>query len=136
MTMPRRQLVLLAVLAVVAVAGYMTFAGDDTPAGSTGRPSNRQGQGGEALPDAPVVNLGLDRLQAEREHLPESTRDPFRFRPKAPPPAPPRAAAAPKPPEFLPPAAPPIPAGPPPPPPITVKFFGLVVLRGERVATF
>ena len=135
MTMPRRQLILLAILAVVAVAAYMTFAGDDIPAGSGLRPSNRQGQGGEALPDAPVVNLGLDRLQVEREHLPESTRDPFRFRPKPPPPAPPRVAtAAPpsRPQEFL----PPVPTGPPPPPPISVKFFGLVVLRGERVATF
>jgi hypothetical protein len=29
-----------------------------------------------------------------------------------------------------------VPAGPPPPPPIAVKFFGLITVRGERVATF
>ncbi|MNC87469.1 hypothetical protein D3C83_31970 [compost metagenome] len=29
-----------------------------------------------------------------------------------------------------------MPTGPPPPPPIALKFFGLAVIRGERVATF
>jgi hypothetical protein len=29
-----------------------------------------------------------------------------------------------------------VPAGPPPPPPIPIKFFGLVELRGQRVAAF
>jgi hypothetical protein len=38
-----------------------------------------------------------------------------------------------RPPEALP---PPVPAGPPPPPPIPVKFFGLMVIGEQRVASF
>ncbi len=138
--LPRRQLVLVAVLALVAVAAYMLQSGPAVPAGTAAPPSNRQGQGTAALPDAPVVDLRLDRLQGEPAVLPEVNRDPFRFRPKvvaAPPPQQqaPRVVTTPPPrlPEFGLPSAP---AGPPPPPPIAVKFFGIVVLRGERVATF
>jgi hypothetical protein len=139
---PRRQIALLAILAVAAVA-VVALQMRDTPAETSQSPSNRAGPGGaQALPDVPVVDLRLERLQDERGELPESTRDPFRFRPKAPPPPPPRTAsgpgsaggaALPRPPEFAP---PPTPAGPPPPPPIPVKFFGLVTIRGERVAAF
>jgi hypothetical protein len=136
--MTRRQIALLAILAVVVVAAVV-FRQSDTPAETGRAPSNRAGQAGGPLPDVPVVDLKLERLHDEREELPESTRDPFRFRPKAAPPPPPRSAsgspggAAPRPPEFLP---PPQPAGPPPPPPIPVKFFGVVTIRGERVAAF
>jgi hypothetical protein len=136
--MPRRQLVLVAVLALVAVAAYVMLSGPATPAGTAARPSNRQGRGAAELPDAPVVDLRLDRLQGEPEALPEANRDPFRFRPKvvAPPPQPaPRVVTAPAP-RVPDPGLPSVPAGPPPPPPIAVKFFGIVVLRGERVATF
>jgi len=135
----RRQIVLLAILAVVAAAAAVARFGGDDPAETAGGPSNRAGQGdAAALPDAPVVDLRLERLHAERGELPESDRNPFRFRPKAPPPAPPRSASsqptpAPRAPEFTP---PPVPAGPPPPPPIPIKFFGLVELRGQRVAAF
>jgi hypothetical protein len=134
----RRQGVMLTVLAVVAVAAVVARFGGDDPAETGGAPSNRAGQGDTAaLPDAPVVDLRLERLHAERGELPEADRNPFRFRPKAPPPAPPRSASpstqAPRPPEFTP---PPVPAGPPPPPPIPIKFFGLVELRGQRVAAF
>jgi hypothetical protein len=137
MTPPRRrQVVLLAVLAVVAVVAWVARDRLDDPAESIQRPSNSTGRGAaEALPDVPVVDLKLERLQHEREELPESARDPFRFRPK-PAPAPPPSAAvtrpAPRPEDFVPPP----PAGPPPPPPIPVKFFGLIELRGQRVATF
>jgi hypothetical protein len=139
MTRPtRRQIAFAAILAVVVVAALVFQPWSDTPAETSQRPSNRPGQGsGQALPDVPVVDLRLERLHDERGELPESDRNPFRFRPKAPPPAPPRSASsatpAPRPPEFLP---PPQPAGPPPPPPIPVKFFGLLTLRGERYATF
>ena len=138
---PRRQIALLAILGVAVVAAVV-FQQSGTPAETSRAPSNRAGQaGGAALPDAPVVDLRLERLHDEREALPESTRDPFRFRPKAPPPPPPRSASAPgstgsgapRPPEFLP---PPPPTGPPPPPPIPVKFFGVVTIRGQQVAAF
>ena len=140
---PRRQITLLAILAVAAI-GAVALQMRDTPAEIARTPSNRAGQtGAQALPDVPVVDLRLERLQEDREELPEATRDPFRFRPKAPPPAPPRTAsglgpggsgAAPRPPEFAPPPS--APAGPPPPPPIPVKFFGLFTIRGQQVAAF
>jgi hypothetical protein len=137
--LPRRQVVLLATLAVVGVATLVWWQGGGDPAETGTQPSNRAGQSGaQTLPDVPVVDLRLERLNEEREELPESNRNPFRFRPTAPPPAPPRTAGGPatRLPEFTP---PPVPTGPPPPPPlppIAVKFFGLAVLRGERVATF
>ena len=135
----RRQIALAAIPAVVVVAALVLRPWDDPQAETSQGPSNRPGQGGQALPDVPVVDLRLERLHDEREELPESNRDPFRFRPKAPPPAPARNGSAttttpaPRAPEFLP---PPQPSGPPPPPPIPVKFFGVLTLRGERVATF
>src|SRR5688572_14815437 len=116
MTPPtRRQLALVAIPAVVVVAALVLRPWEDPQAETGQRPSNRPGQGGQALPDVPVVDLRLERLHDEREELPESNRDPFRFRPKAPPPAAARSGSttltpAPRPPEFLP---PPQPAGPP-----------------------
>lgn len=135
----QRQQVLLLILVAAVVAGYVVWSNNRAPAGTGAPPSNRQGQGAAAVPEAPVIDLGLDRLQGERAALPETNRNPFRFRPTAPPPESrtgPRVVTAqppPRMPEFGLPSAP---AGPPPPPPIAVKFFGLVVLRGERVATF
>lgn len=131
----RGRMAALGALAVVLVLVLVFRSSDDAPAESGQRPSNRTGRGqGQSSPDVPVVDLKLDRLQSAREDLPESSRNPFRFRP---PPPPPRAAtSAPSAPRSEVPAPPPVPAGPPPPPPIPVKFFGLVVMRGERVATF
>ncbi len=80
-------------------------------------------------PVVPVVDLRLDRLQARATELAPSERDPFRFRPAAPPPAPRMAAP---PPVFVPPA----PVGPPPPPAIPLKYFGVLTIGGERVASF
>lgn len=136
--MPRRQVVLLALLAVVSSAWlWVTFGRG--PAETPTRPSNSAGQApGAAAPEMPVIDLRLDRLEQARGALPEVGRNPFRFRPVAAPPAPPRSAGpapgqGPRPPEFTP---PPPPSGPPPPPPIPLKFFGLLLLRGERVAAF
>jgi hypothetical protein len=136
--LPRRQIALLAIVAAAAVTALTLGLGRDNPAESGAGPSNRAGQrGGQALPDVPVVDLRLERLHEAREELPEPSRDPFRFKPAAPPPPPPRSAAPPPPttrsPEFT---APPVPAGPPPPPPIQIKFFGLSVIGGQRVASF
>ena len=141
MTPPtRRQIALLAMLAAAVVAVVILQPWSDPQAETTQKPSNRAGQrDGKALPDVPVVDLRLERLNTEREELPESERNPFRFRPKAPPPAPPRSGStlpAPRPPEFLPPPVASQPAGPPPPPPIPIKFFGVLTIRGERVAVF
>jgi hypothetical protein len=80
-------------------------------------------------PIVPVVDLALDRLQTVGGQLHESARDPFRFRPKPPPPAP----------RVQPPVQvfqPPVPQGPPPPPPIPLKFFGVMTVNGQRIASF
>ena len=135
--MPRSRLPVAIAAAAAAAVVVMAIVrnGGDTPAETVTAPSNQAGRGRAAAPDMPVVDLDLERLDRGRDALPESKRDPFRFRPApAPPPAPSPAATrpAPRPEEFV----APVPAGPPPPPPIAVKFFGLVVLRGERVATF
>lgn len=131
----RRQLAALVILLAGAAVAFVYRPGGNAPAETAQRPSNAAGPGGAETPAVPVVDLHLDRLHGERPALPESTRDPFRFRPAPPPPAPPRTAVTrpqPRPEDF----APAPPAGPPPPPPIAVKFFGLVLLRGERVAAF
>ena len=138
MTKQQRQILLLGVLSAVAVVAFVVPMLDG-PAETVQPPSNLQGGAGAAAPDAPVVDLDLERLAREREPLPESRRDPFRFLPVAPPPAPARSATtrpAPRA-EDLPPPLPIGPPQPPPPPPIPVKFFGLVELRGGvRVAAF
>jgi hypothetical protein len=117
-----------AVLALVAWSlGHRTA---ETPAGSSNR---AQATGATALPEAPVVDLNLERLQAGSGELAETDRDPFRFRPKPlPPPPRPRAAPspAPHPAEFT------APPGPPPVPPIPVKYMGVVTVGGQRVAAF
>lgn len=89
------------------------------PAGATG-----------AMPAVAVVDLNLARLRAAGGELQASTRDPFRFRPKAPPSAP-RVQAPP--PVMI---TPPVETGPPPPPPIPLKYFGVLTLSGQRVAAF
>jgi hypothetical protein len=131
-----RQFAILGAVAAAAVVFAVVRSGDDRPTERPAAPSNRTGGGAAAAASAPsVVDLDLERLHSERAALPESQRDPFRFRPAPAPPPPPRVATvrpAPRPEEFV----APVPAGPPPPPPIAVKFFGLVVLRGERVAMF
>ena len=121
---------LVAAVVVVAIIrpGFNRTA--ETSAGS----SNRAGQaGGPVVPDVPVVDLRLERLEAERDELPDADRDPFRFRPKPQPPPPPRPAVrpAPRPEDFVAP-----PPGPPPVPAIPVKFMGLVTVGGQRVAAF
>ena len=132
----RRQAALLGLL-LVAIVVVIVRPGFGPQAEDAQAPSNRVGDGETgARPNVPVVDLKLERLRNDRGELPESERNPFRFRPMAPPPPPPpppraadaRTDARPEP--FVP------PAGPPPPPPIPLKFFGLLEVRGERVAAF
>jgi hypothetical protein len=137
-----RQAAIVGALAVVLAIVYYAFApgggAEQTAAPRTS--SNPAGRGrATGADDMPVVDLGLERLHEPREALPETNRNPFRFRPAPPPPAPapsPRDVSSrpplPKPEVF----APPAPAGPPAPPPIPLKFFGFVVVNGERHAAF
>lgn len=127
----RKQLLVLAAL-VLAIALIVYAQSDYGPAESPGQPSNSTGRGVSAeRVEAPVVDLKLDRLTAQREDPGEPERNPFRFRPAPPPPAP-RVEARPEPPPvFVPP-----PAGPPPPPPIPLKYFGTAVVQGTRIGYF
>lgn len=84
-----------------------------------------------SLPVVPVVDLNLSRLNTAGRELPQSERDPFRFRPKAPPPV--QRVQAP-PPVFT----PPVPTGPPPVPAIPLRYFGLIgyTVSGQKIAAF
>ena len=129
----RRKTVLTGGIVAAAVVGVFIWPGVNRTAELAPGSSNRTGQGGGPLPDVPVVDLRLERLQAEHDELAEADRNPFRFRPKPPPPPPPRAAVRPAPPPEVFTAPPP---GPPPVPAIPVKYMGITVSRGQRVAHF
>ena len=129
----RRKTALVGAIAAAAVAGLFIWPGINRTAELAPGSSNRTGPGGRPVPDVPVVDLRLERLQAEHGELADADRNPFRFRPKPPPPPPPRPAArpAPRPEEF---SAPP--PGPPPVPAIPVKYMGSITVGGQRVAAF
>lgn len=124
----RRELVLLALVVILAGAVYVgiqgwPFGGPGTSAGPA-TASNGQGRAarndraGRAGPEAPEVHL--EALDAQRPKPDEAGRNLFRFKPPPPPPRP--AVAQP----VKPVDTPPVPAGPPPPPPITLKFIGII----------
>ena len=128
----RQQLLLGALVLVLAVAGYRAWvAWTDTSPGSaqasneTGR-SARSGQKASQTMTAPDVHL--QTLDNERPEPQGTERDLFRFKPMAPPPAPPR----PTQPEV--PRTPTQPPGPLPPAPITLKFLGFVTAPGGKIA--
>jgi hypothetical protein len=131
----QRQLALLGALVVVLIGVVMWRSGEPTPAGTDPAPSNGvSGTAGQRPPVASTVDVAdvqLDLLKAPRGEAPESGRNLFRFRPKAPPPS--ESSRS----EIARPIAepPPVPLGPPPPPPIALRFIGLVTSpRAGRVA--
>lgn len=128
----RRPLLIAGAVVVLVVAAYVTF-GDETPAGTVARTSNRASAASAQQVDVPVVDVKLELLKDSHAELAEAERNPFRFRPR-PAPAAPRVAAAPV--ARPVPIAPPAPTGPPPPPPIALRFIGLVdaPTQGGRVA--
>jgi hypothetical protein len=128
-----RKTVLAGGIVAAAVVAAFVWPGFNRTAELGPGSSNQRGQGSAPLPDVPVVDLRLERLQAEHDELPDADRNPFRFRPKPPPPPPPRAAVRPPAPEVF---SPPLPPGPPPVPAIPVKYMGITVSRGQRVAHF
>jgi hypothetical protein len=131
MASERVQRGLLGVLVVVLlIVGYRLLP--DTAA-TLSSPSNQNrstaaaaGRGGSGA-TAPEVHL--DTLDAAHPAPAPTTRNLFRFKPKAPPPPP----AVSRPVDI----APPVPIGPPPPaplPPIPLKFIGIVGLPQEKIA--
>lgn len=128
----RKEIVLGALLVVLAMVFYRTVGSG--PATSSGgvSPSNQRRATARhpnaQAPAAPKVNLGV--LEAERPAPIEAERNVFRFKPKPPPLPPPSmrpetSATAP--------AVPTGPAAPPPPPPITLKFIGIMEQPGTKV---
>jgi hypothetical protein len=129
----RKRVVAGAIAAAFVLALIVQFSGDRTAESPAGSSNQARAAGATAQPEAPVVDLKLERLQGGGGELAEADRDPFRFRPKPPPPPPPRPVSPPaaRPPEFNAP-----PPGPPPVPAIPVKYMGVVTVGGQRVAAF
>lgn len=127
-SLPRRQVLLLAVLfvALAAVVAYQ-FAGAPASAPAARRRLQARPAAHADLQSVPEVKLA--QLKTARPEPATGGRDLFREKPPAPPPPPP-VKVAPKPD----PNAPPPP--PPPPPPITLKFIGVVKAKGGMVAVF
>jgi hypothetical protein len=131
---PERRTRLLLLAALVVVLGVVTYVMWPRPSATASAASNgRRGAASVAQatppPEAPAVHLPA--LEAPRPKPVDAERDLFRFKPKpTPPPAPPpKVVEAPVP--------TPMPTGPPPPPPppmINLKFIGVVVKNGEKIA--
>jgi hypothetical protein len=124
MTQSRRNLAIVAVIAVVIVGVMM--ARDNDPADVAPTPVRRGGAPAAATATVPVADVKLELLQQKRPELEEADRNLFRFQARPAPAAP--APAAPKPAPAVTPVvpAPVVPTGPPPPPPIGLRFIGLV----------
>jgi hypothetical protein len=128
----RRQLVLLAVLAIV-LGGLVVFVLVPALSGGSSSPQRvaptaaavRAPKGDNAAARSDVVPVHLERLSAQAAEPVDGGRNPFRMGAAAPPPG--AASAAPRAPTAAPAAA--GPAGPPPPPavpPIPFRFIGIV----------
>jgi hypothetical protein len=110
---------LAAAAVIVAVAVYRSL-----PVSPAAAPAARPQAAGSVVskqaPKTPSAELDLDALNAPRPRPVDTTRDPFRFKPRPPPPPPQRPVVTQG---TEPPAQP---SGPPPPPPIPLKFIGTV----------
>jgi len=119
----QREVALALVAVVVLTVAVMAYRAHTAPAPIVTGQAVPQTIAAPAAPrtdaskDSGLAELNLPSLNAPRGELPESVRDPFRFKPKPPPPPPPTIAR----PIATQPTAP---EGPPPPPRITLKFFG------------
>ena len=114
------------VIAVLVLAIWTMWPSSPAPAASTPPAQARGAQQSTRSTPTPVAPVKLDALTAERQQPADSTRNPFRYQPKAPPPAPPRPET--KTPQVVDtePPKPAMPTGPPPPPPIPLKFIGIL----------
>jgi hypothetical protein len=123
----REQIVLGVLLVVLAFAAYRAWMQTSPTAAPSSNERGRTARANQkAAPTAPDVHLGW--LQEEHPK-PQTERNLFRMKPKAPPPAPPRPPVTPQAPTG--PPTPPVPQGP---PPIPLKFLGAVGAGPDRVA--
>lgn len=131
----RQAYVLGAVVTVIVLVVYLQLRGtpDDAagPQAGTGAQSSNQASRGTARQETPVTDVKLEALKRDDAPLPDSHRNPFRFR-QAPPPPAPRVVAPPPRETFVPPPV----TGPPPPPPIPLRYVGLLgaATQPDRVA--
>ncbi len=129
----RRRIVAMAILAAALVVVLVYRGRGQTavsqPATSPAAPARgAQAAQRQAAQGAEVVDVGLEKLSAERPHPVDDKRNPFRFQPKAsPPPSGPQAART----GSTPGSEASAPAGPPAPPPIALKFIGIVEAPGQ-----
>jgi len=117
----RRREIVLAALASVIIAVAVYRVRSVSPAADAAEHSRAGGAAKQQT--KALIELDLQALNAPRPEPVDSSRDPFRFKPKPPPPAPP---APPRPVTTQPTQ----PVGPPPPPPIPLKFIG--TLEGKQ----
>lgn len=128
-----KQLMLGALLIVLAVVGYRALARTSPAPGSSsnGPRAAAPAARGSTLPAPGITapDVHLDALNSERPKPVAAERNLFRFKPKAAAPTAPAGSGRPGAP--LPNVAPPAPTGPPPPPPINLKFIGRVEREGK-----
>lgn len=109
------------VIAVLVLAIWAMWP--SSPAPSASAPAPARGAQQAARPNPTAVKI--DALTAERQAPADSSRNPFRYQPKAPPPPPRPATTAPTVVDDAPPK-PMMPSGPAPPPPMPLKFIGIL----------
>ena len=132
----RRLLLGGAVVVVLGIALWLQLSPATPAATPAARArSSRQAAEREAAGPMQPVKLAVLAASTGREEPSETSRNPFRFQPKAAPPAPRPAPGAANGPDTGRPAAPLVPTGPPPLPPIPFKFIGIVTREnGEKWA--
>lgn len=127
-TKRRKQILLGALLVVLAAVAYWTLRGTSAAPASSSNQRQRAATRPSAEPPTTTPDVHLEALNVDRPKPAATDRNLFRFKPK-PPPAPP--------PVVAPPPANPVPAGPPPPPPvppISLKFIGTMTQGGRTIA--
>ena len=110
---------------LIAIAAWTLFR--DTANSGSGTVATRPvpATGAQARPKNPLTEVDLKALEAERPEPADSTRNPFRFKPKPAPPPPPAAAIIrQREQEKAAEQALTLPVGPPPPPRIPLKYIG------------
>lgn len=112
-------------IAVLVLAIWAMWPSSPAPSASAPLAPARGAQQAARPNPAPVAPVKIGALTAPRQAPADSSRNPFRYQPKAPPPPPPRPTAAPPVADDEPPK-PAVPTGPPPPPPIPLKFIGIL----------
>ena len=110
----------VAAAAIVALAVVYRALSVSPATDPATRPQAAGSAASKLSPATRPTDLDLGALNGPRPEPVDTTRNPFRFKPKPPPPPPPPAPSLPV---VTQPAQP---AGPPPPPPIALKFIGTV----------